>query len=61
MRARVVDAEAQIPLAIARAFDLGHLGVMDYYRMRNVQADTGMRESIGHSDGGASPGQAGKT
>lgn len=61
MRARVVEAEAQVPLAIARAFDLGHLGVMDYYRMRNVQADTGMRESIGQGDGAASPGQPGKT
>ena len=50
MRARVVEAEAQIPLAVARAFDKGHLGVMDYYRIKNVQADTAMRESIG-SDG----------
>jgi uncharacterized protein YqfA (UPF0365 family) len=53
MRARVVEAEAQIPMAIARAFDQGHLGVMDYYRLRNIQADTGMRESIGNGDGGA--------
>jgi uncharacterized protein YqfA (UPF0365 family) len=49
MRARVVEAEAQVPLAMAEAFRLGHLGVMDYYRMRNIQADTGMRESIGGS------------
>lgn len=48
MRARVVEAEAQIPMGVARAFDKGHLGVMDYYRIRNVQADTAMRESIGH-------------
>ena len=54
MRARVVKAEAQIPLAIARAFDKGHLGVMDYYRLKNVQADTTMRESIG-SNGGEKP------
>lgn len=47
MRARVVEAEAQIPLAIARAFDKGHLGVMDFYRIKNMQADTAMRESIG--------------
>jgi len=47
MRARVVEAEAQIPISIARAFDKGHLGVMDYYRLRNIQADTTMRESIG--------------
>jgi len=47
MRARVVEAEAQIPIAIARAFDKGHLGIMDYYRIKNVQADTTMRENIG--------------
>jgi uncharacterized protein YqfA (UPF0365 family) len=47
MRARVVEAEAQIPIAIAGAFQKGHLGIMDYYRIRNVQADTAMRESIG--------------
>src|SRR5512139_2836618 len=47
MRARVVEAEAQIPVAIARAFEQGHLGIMDYYRIRNVQADTTMREHIG--------------
>jgi uncharacterized protein YqfA (UPF0365 family) len=50
MRARVVEAEAQIPMAVARAFDKGHMGIMDYYRIKNVQADTAMRESIG-SDG----------
>ncbi len=55
MRARVVEAEAQVPLAMAEAFRAGHLGVMDYYRMRNIQADTGMRESIGGS--GSTPGQ----
>jgi uncharacterized protein YqfA (UPF0365 family) len=49
MRAHVVEAEAQVPLAMAEAFRVGHLGVMDYYRMRNIQADTGMRESIGGS------------
>ncbi len=46
MRARVVEAEAQIPISIARAFDKGHMGIMDYYRIKNVQADTAMRESI---------------
>lgn len=46
MRARVVEAEAQIPIAIASAFEKGHLGIMDYYRIRNVQADTTMRENI---------------
>src|SRR5256714_1313461 len=49
MRARVVEAEAQVPMAMAEAFRAGNLGVMDYYRMRNVQADTGMRDSIAGS------------
>ena len=63
MRALVVEAEAQIPLAIARAFDKGHLGVMDYYRIKNMQADTTMRESIGGDRPDmSSPGaQAGKS
>ncbi len=46
MRARVVEAEAQIPLALAEAFRSGNLGIMDYYKMQNVQADTQMRESL---------------
>ncbi len=46
MRARVVEAEAQVPLALAEAFRSGRLGVMDYYRMENVQADTAMRRSL---------------
>jgi uncharacterized protein YqfA (UPF0365 family) len=46
-RAQVVLAEVEIPKAMAEAFRQGHLGIMDYYRMRNVQADTQMRESIG--------------
>jgi len=46
-RAKVVLAEAEIPLAIAEAFRTGQLGVMDYYRMMNIQADTNMRKSIG--------------
>ena len=50
MRAKVVEAEAQIPLAIAEAFRSGNLGIMDYYRMRNVQADTDMRETISKSE-----------
>jgi uncharacterized protein YqfA (UPF0365 family) len=48
-RAKVVLAEAEIPLAIAEAFRSGHLGVMDYYRLKNIQADTDMRSSIGSS------------
>jgi len=46
MRSRVVEAEAQVPLALAEAFRKGNLGVMDYYRLRNLQADTSMRENI---------------
>jgi uncharacterized protein YqfA (UPF0365 family) len=46
-RAAVVLAEVEIPKAMAEAFRQGHMGIMDYYRMRNVQADTQMRESIG--------------
>lgn len=56
-RALVVLAEAEIPKAIAEAFRTGHLGVMDYYRIRNVQADTAMRESIAKPEQGqARPG-----
>jgi uncharacterized protein YqfA (UPF0365 family) len=50
MRARVVEAEAEVPRAMAEAFRQGNLGIMDYYRMKNVQADTGMRDSIARSD-----------
>lgn len=46
MRAKVVEAEAEIPRAMAIAFKEGHLGVMDYYNMKNVMADTGMRDAI---------------
>jgi uncharacterized protein YqfA (UPF0365 family) len=46
-RAKVVAAEASIPLAIAEAFRSGNLGVMDYYKLKNLQADTGMRDAIG--------------
>jgi uncharacterized protein YqfA (UPF0365 family) len=47
MRAKVVEAEAAIPQAIAEAFREGHLGIMDYYRMSNIKADTEMRSAIG--------------
>jgi uncharacterized protein YqfA (UPF0365 family) len=59
MRAQVVQAEAQVPLAISEAFRSGHLGVMDYYNIKNVMADTSMREGIGSSmdpDGSGSSG-----
>jgi uncharacterized protein YqfA (UPF0365 family) len=63
MRAKVVEAEALVPAAIAEAFRSGNLGIMDYYRMRNVLADTEMRQSISGSSatqpsggtGGATP------
>ena len=50
MRAEVVKAEAQVPLAMAEAFRSGRLGVMDYFRMENVQADTKMRGSIANPE-----------
>ena len=46
MRAKVVEAEAQVPQAMAQAFREGNLGIMDYYSMKNIQADTGMRDAI---------------
>jgi uncharacterized protein YqfA (UPF0365 family) len=46
MRARVVEAEAQVPIAMAEAFRAGNLGIMDYHRLRNIQADTDMRGNI---------------
>jgi uncharacterized protein YqfA (UPF0365 family) len=46
MRAKVVEAESKVPLAIAEAFKEGNLGIMDYYRMKNIMADTDMREKI---------------
>src|SRR5436190_11882267 len=45
-RAKVIEAEAQIPMAMAEAFRSGNFGIMDYYRMKNIQADTDMRESF---------------
>ncbi len=53
MRSRVVEAEAQVPMAMAEAFRAGNLGIMDYYKMKNIQADTGMRDSI--AGGGSTP------
>jgi uncharacterized protein YqfA (UPF0365 family) len=51
MRARVVEAEAEVPRAMAEAFRQGNLGIMDYYRMKNIQADSSMRESIAEGGG----------
>ena len=45
-RAQLVDAEAEVPIAIAEAFGSGKLGIMDYYKLRNVQSDTDMRQAI---------------
>jgi uncharacterized protein YqfA (UPF0365 family) len=57
MRAEVVKAEAQVPLALAEAFRQGNLGVMDYAKYRNIQADTQMRAAIaGPDNGGSKPG-----
>ncbi|MEJ2666857.1 MAG: flotillin-like protein FloA [Deinococcales bacterium] len=49
MRAKVVEAEAEVPQALAQAFRDGHLGVMDYYNLQNIQSDTSMRGSIGRA------------
>ncbi|AHM62604.1 hypothetical protein D770_21785 [Flammeovirgaceae bacterium 311] len=49
-RASVIQAEAEVPLAMAEAFRNGNLGIMDYYKMQNIQADTGMRQSISGED-----------
>ncbi len=51
MQAKVVEAQAQVPLAMAEAFRSGRLGVMDYYKMENIQADTAMRGSIANPEG----------
>ena len=46
MRAKVVEAEAQVPLAMAEAFRSGNLCIIDYYKMKNIESDTRMRDSI---------------
>ena len=56
MSARVKEAEAEVPRAIAEAFRTGNLGIMDYYRMRNIQSDTDMRTSISETGEGESGG-----
>jgi len=50
MRAKVIEAEAEVPKAMAQAFREGNMGIMDYYRMQNIQSDTGMRQSISDMD-----------
>ncbi len=54
-RAKVIEAEAEIPKSIAQAFTTGNLGVMDYYKMQNVQADTEMRNAISGSGKASTP------
>lgn len=51
MRAKVVEAEATVPLAMAEALRQGNIGVMDYMNIRNISADTEMRDSIGKMTG----------
>jgi len=51
MRAKVVEAEAEVPLAMAEAFRNGNLGIMDYYKMKNIESDTRMRDSIAEPEG----------
>ena len=50
MHAKVIEAEAEVPKAMAQAFRDGNLGIMDYYRMQNIESDTGMRKSISDMD-----------
>lgn len=50
MRAKLIEAEAQVPLAMAEAFRSGNLGIMDYHRLRNIEADTNMRRSFAETD-----------
>ena len=49
MRAKVIEAEAEVPIAIAHAFKEGKLGVLDYYNMKNIMSDTDMRNAISHA------------
>lgn len=56
-RAKVIEAEAEVPQAMAEAFRSGNLGIMDYYRMKNIEADTQMREAIGKPAAAVKPQQ----
>jgi uncharacterized protein YqfA (UPF0365 family) len=53
-RAALVDAEAEVPRAISESFQTGKLGIMDYYKLRNVQSDTDMRNAIAGGGGSSS-------
>ena len=50
MRAKVVEAESEVPRAMAEAFRQGNLGILDYYRMENIQADSSMRQNLSGPD-----------
>ncbi|MBQ1932186.1 MAG: flotillin-like protein FloA [Muribaculaceae bacterium] len=54
-RARVIEAEAELPLAMAEAFRSGNLGIMDYYKLKNIEADTTMRETIARPGAATTP------
>ena len=56
-RAKLVEAEAEVPKAMADSFRTGKLGILDYYKLRNVQADTEMRKSISLAGGSGSDGK----
>ena len=56
-RAKVVLAEAEVPLAISQAFREGHLGVMDYYNLKNLQSDTDMRRAFAGTNEPTQPGK----
>ena len=59
-RAKVIEAETEIPKAMAEAFRTGNLGIMDYYKMQNIQSDTSMRDSISGSGSKKSKGSTSK-
>lgn len=59
-RANVIQAEAEIPKAMAEAFRSGNMGIMDYYKFKNIEADTNMRDSISDSSGTKTKGKGGK-
>ena len=59
-RAKVIEAEAEVPKAMAEAFRSGNLGIMDYYRMKNIEADTTMRETIARPTSGSGTTPSGK-
>ena len=59
-RAKVVEAEAEVPKAVSEAFRGGHMGVMDFYNMKNLQSDTSMRNNIASMTGGGNESQPGR-